>query len=285
MTIDIPRRLANTCKDKPENMVWLERLPTIVDQLAESWSLDIEPPYDSDEVSCAWVAPVKRADGSSAVLKIGLPHMEAEHEIQGLQYWNGDPTVILFQANVAQNAMLMEHCVPGTVLRSLPESQQDEVIAKLLRRLWRRPSKPHSFRSISQLKRSWSDEDILDPRKCLDSGLVRAGLQLFDELLDSTEQKVVLATDLHAGNVVRAQRHPWLVIDPKPFFGDPAYDATQHLFNCDKRLLTAPVETIGRFADLLDLPGDRIRKWLFARASIEAGDDWPGLMDIARLLQ
>ena len=26
---------------------------------------------------------------------------------------------------------------------------------------------------------------------------------------------------------------PWLVIDPKPFVGDPAYDATQHLFNCE----------------------------------------------------
>jgi len=42
---------------------------------------------------------------------------------------------------------------------------------------------------------------------------------------------VLLATDLHAGNVLRAQREPWLVIDPKPFLGDPAYDATQHLFN------------------------------------------------------
>ena len=39
-------------------------------------------------------------------------------------------------------------------------------------------------------------------------------------------------TDLHAGNVVRAEREPWLVIDPKPFVGDPAYDATQHLLNC-----------------------------------------------------
>jgi len=27
----------------------------------------------------------------------------------------------------------------------------------------------------------------------------------------------------------------WLVIDRKPFVGDPAYDATQYLFNCDER--------------------------------------------------
>jgi len=39
---------------------------------------------------------------------------------------------------------------------------------------------------------------------------------------------MLLATDLHAGNVLPAAREPWLVIDPKPFTGDPAYDATQH---------------------------------------------------------
>ena len=38
--------------------------------------------------------------------------------------------------------------------------------------------------------------------------------------------EVVLATDLHAGNVLQAERQPWLVIDPKPFVGDPAFDAT-----------------------------------------------------------
>jgi streptomycin 6-kinase len=36
----------------------------------------------------------------------------------------------------------------------------------------------------------------------------------------------MLATDLHAGNVLRAQREPWLVIDSKPFVGDRACDAT-----------------------------------------------------------
>ena len=29
-----------------------------------------------------------------------------------------------------------------------------------------------------------------------------------------------------AGNILRAQREPWLAIDPKPFVGDPPDDAT-----------------------------------------------------------
>lgn len=85
---------------------------------------------------------------------------------------------------------------------------------------------------------------------------------------------MLLATDLHAGNVLRSEREPWLVIDPKPFLGDPAYDATQHLFNCDARLRSDPDGMIGRFADLLEVDCDRVRLWTFARAAAEPRDDW-----------
>jgi streptomycin 6-kinase len=37
------------------------------------------------------------------------------------------------------------------------------------------------------------------------------------------DMAVVISTDLHAGNVLGAEREPWLAIDPKPFVGDPAY--------------------------------------------------------------
>jgi len=95
-----------------------------------------------------------------------------------------------------------------------------------------------------------------------------------------------LPTDLHAGNVLRARREPWLVIDPKPFVGDPAYDATQHLRNCDVRLYSDPDETIRHFADLLGMDGDRIRLWMFARAAAEPRDNWndDALMTLARAI-
>jgi streptomycin 6-kinase len=40
---------------------------------------------------------------------------------------------------------------------------------------------------------------------------------------------VLLCTDLHADNILAALRAPWLVIDPKPYAGDPAYDVRQHM--------------------------------------------------------
>lgn len=65
------------------------------------------------------------------------------------------------------------------------------------------------------------------------------------------------------------------MIDPKPFVGDRAYDATQHLLNCRERVTLHPRDTIARFADLLGVDAERVRLWLFARAAAEPRDDWP----------
>ena len=106
------------------------------------------------------------------------------------------------------------------------------------------------------------------------AALVRAGLELFTELPATAERTVVLFTDLHAGNVLRAERAPWLAIDPKPFVGDPAYDATQHLFNCLGRMQRDPLATIASFADRLGLSRERVRLWTFARAAAEPRGRW-----------
>jgi streptomycin 6-kinase len=64
------------------------------------------------------------------------------------------------------------------------------------------------------------------------------------------------------------------VIDPKPFVGDRAFDATQHLLNCRSRLRTDTKDTIRRYADLLEVDFERARLWLFARLAAEPRDDW-----------
>jgi len=286
MAWNIPRQLAASCRKTPERTAWLDRLPGALSDLQRRWSLTLGAPFEGDDVSCSWVAPAALADGTPAVLKLGMPHMEGAHELQGLRFWDGDPTVRLLNADEDLNAMLLERCQPGTTLRVLPEVEQDVVIAKLLGRLWRPPSAPHPFRPLSTLTESWSSETLASSRQWTDGGLVREGLRLFQELPRTASMEVLLATDLHAGNVLRAQREPWLAIDPKPFAGDPAYDATQHLFNCTGRLLSDPHGTMHRLADLLGLARERVRLWTFARAAAEPRDDWSGgdRMAIARAI-
>ena len=67
------------------------------------------------------------------------------------------------------------------------------------------------------------------------------GATLFRSLPSTASDERLLCTDLHAENVLAAQREPWLVIDPKPFVGDPTYDALQHHLNCQDRLVSDPV--------------------------------------------
>ncbi len=281
--VNVPGQLATCCRRTPERTAWLDRLLRTVRDVERRWSLKVGSPFEN--ASCAWVAPVALARGTSGVLKIGMPHMEGEHEIQGLRFWNGDPAVRLLEADDQLGAMLLERCEPGTPLRALPDCEQDVVIAALLRRLWRSPPVPHPFRPLSVMTAHWIRETLPDIDRWPDKGLVREGLQLFEQLPRTASLEVLLATDLHAGNVLRSQREPWLVIDPKPFIGDPAYDATQHLFNCRERLRSDADGTIRRISDLLGVDSERVRLWTFARLAAEPRDDWEnGSMALARAI-
>ncbi|HLV11922.1 MAG TPA: aminoglycoside phosphotransferase family protein, partial [Trueperaceae bacterium] len=190
-----------------------------------------------------------------------------------LRFWDGDPTVRLLAHDEASGAMLLERCRPGHDLNVLPEEERDVVLARLVPRLWRRPPEGHGFRHLSEMISHWTAETLAGEERWPDAALVREGLAAWAELSRPAAGDVLLGTDVHAGNVLAAEREPWLVIDPKPFVGDPAYDATQHLFDARDRLAADPVGFVRRYAALLGLPEGRVRAWAFARFAAEHRDD------------
>jgi streptomycin 6-kinase len=234
------------------------------------------------------VAPVG-GDGRELVLKVGWWHTEAAHEADGLRLWNGDGAVLLHGQHVAGNtsALLLERCAPGSLLAEvLPEPEQDVVVAGLLRRLWREPPDGHPFRPLQLMCDEWAtefEEKLAAAPGAVDPGLARAAMELFRGLPSTASRAVVLCTDLHAENILAAEREPWLVIDPKPYVGDPAYDPLQHMLNCSERLARDPHGFVRRMADLLDLDADRLTRWLFARC-VQESIDAPDLRDVAALL-
>ena len=200
--------------------------------------------------------------------------MEGDHEIAALRFLDGDPTVRILEWDEWSNAMLLEQCIPGTSLRDTFQPEQDVVIAGLLKRFWRTVDDPHRFRPLSEMTTHWIKESLKTKSMWYDSVLVNEGLFLLENLSASNVSNVLLATDLHAGNVLRAEREPWLVIDPKPFIGDRAFDATQHLLNCRSRLRLEPDATMRRMADLCEVDYDRLRLWTFARLAAEPRSNW-----------
>jgi streptomycin 6-kinase len=282
----LPRNLVDAAQ-REGRAGWLATLPATVSGVAEAWSLRMEAPFQPGGRT-AWVAPVRDSAGAERVLKLAWLHPEALHEADGLAVWAGNGTVLLHAVGHFREttALLLERCRPGTPLAALPQPEQDIVVAALLRRLWSAPV-TGPFRPLQQMCDTWAEEfitrlatepDVVDP------GLAREGIALFRALPGSADRQVLLATDLHAGNVLAAQREPWLVIDPKPYLGDPAYDALQHLLNCAERLAADPSGLAGRMAGLLGLDALRLRRWLFARC-VQQSPDRPSLADVARRLR
>jgi streptomycin 6-kinase len=283
IALRLPSRLAECVASTtdPARQHWVERLPAVIAQIAGQWELELGDPFEPGG-ACAWVAPARTASGERLVLKVGWVHSEATHEPAGLRFWDGNGTVRLHACELLGDcaAMLLERCEPGTMLADLPEPGQDEILCTLLQRLWREQPAGHDFPSLAEMCERWVREyEAKTDRPPLDPGIERAGIELFRTLPASAERQVLLATDLHAQNVLAAEREPWLAIDPKPHVGDPAFDPLQHMINCE-RVVTDPAGLARRHADLLGLDPERLRLWLFARC-VQGSPEWPELADVA----
>lgn len=285
MPVPLPRNLVDAAVSQGRD-TWLTTVDTTVQVMQQRWSLGLGSPFQPGGQT-AWVAPAGRDGVLDKVLKVAWRHPEAEHEGDGLREWDGDGAVRLHAIEAYDDettVLLLERCVPGTELSDRAEREQDTIVAGLLRRLWREPAPGHPYRALQQMCDWWADEFEQKAARAavqIDPGLAREGMALFRSLPATAPRTVMLCTDLHAGNVLAAEREPWLVIDPKPYVGDPTYDPLQHMLNCDQRLQSSPRDLAHRMADLLDLDRDRLLRWLFARC-VQESPDRPELIQVAR---
>ena len=292
MPFTVPQYLAQTARRDHDVRAWITGLPQLVAGLADRWSLRVGEPFQPGG-QCSWTAPVTGPAGAGLVLKVGFrfPGGEERDEAAGLRIWDGNGAVRLHGGTETGSAyaLLIERCRPGTPLgQALPEPEQDRVVAGLLRRLWAQPHAAYPFRPLAQMCAAWAGEfereyAATSPADRIDPGLARAGIALFRELPQTAGSRVLLCTDLHGENVLAAQRAPWLVIDPKPYVGDPAYDVLQHMLNCEDRLAADPAALAARMAGLAGLDGGRVRQWLFAR-SVQESIGWPLIREVATRL-
>jgi streptomycin 6-kinase len=283
---EIPDNLRASSACGSPASAWVSDLPSLVADLAQRWSLTVGGPFQPGGTA-SWVAPASNPDGDELVLKVGWLHYEALHEAEGLRAWGGDGAVRLYRAERfgQTSALLLERCRPGTMLsQALPPLERDEVVARLLPRLWITPPAGHPFRLLQTMADAWAAEYQAARFVVPDPGLARAGLELWLGLPATATREVLLCTDLHPDNVLAARREPWLIIDPKPYVGDPAYEPIQHMLNFPDRLIAGPGAFADRMAGLLEVDAGRVRQYLFARCVLEAADSpelWSVVRDLA----
>lgn len=272
-----------------EMQSWAAALPDRVSDLSRRWQVEVYEPFQPGG-NGSWVAPARDVRGRDAVLKVGWTHTEARDEAEGLTFFGGEGAVHVYayEHDGPTTAILLERCRPGHELRNQPEVKQHEVITDLLLRLWQVPLLlDHPFRPLTLMCDEWADQSAARHEATpgvLDPGMIRAGLQLFRTLPRTATTSALLCTDLHAGNVLAGTRRPWLLIDPKPYVGDPHYDVLQHLLNCADTLQDDPCALLGRVAELAGLDADRVHQWLFARC-VQESPRWPALAAVAQRLR
>ena len=177
----------------------------------------------------ALVVPVRLSDGSTAVLKVSWPHVEAEHEHLALQRWAGHGAVRLLAANPGRWTMLLERLDGGHDLQDVPIDEACQVIGELLRQL-DHPALPQLSRlseEAAHLTESLDAAPPTIPRRFVE----KTRAVLTDLVTDDAIDSRMVHTDLHYWNVLAADRQPWLAIDPKPLAADPAFAVTPALWN------------------------------------------------------
>lgn len=258
---------------------WAARLPELLDECTERWSLRLLPPY---HLSYNYVAPAIRTDGSEVVLKAGVPNNELTCEVEALRWFDGQGVVRLLEAIPEQGIMLLERVRPGVPLlsqtdRSLAaDDRATRILAGMMRRIYRPITGPHPFHTLD----CWTS-GLSRIRTVFDGGtgpfpedLVDRAERLFIELIASAGEAVLLHADLHHENVLTAEREPWLVIDPKGVVGDRAYEVIGLMHNAlppdpaDYEKFLARRTSI--LAEELEFDRQRLLQWSVAHTVLSA---------------
>jgi len=218
------------------------------------------------------VLPVRRGDGSAAVLKLPTLDEENRNEAEALRQYAGDGAVRLYDADPGSGALLLERLRPGTPLTDHPDQAEAiDIICGLLRRLRRPPARLHPFPMVRELALRWAEElPALHARHGQRSWspLVEEAAARARALATPDGDELLVNRDAHLGNVLAAQREPWLLIDPKPLVGERAFDAGWLLLE-----LLGPAGTpaparglIARLSHGLGADPGRVRDWALVRA-------------------
>ncbi|MFK4790883.1 aminoglycoside phosphotransferase family protein [Microbacterium sp. ZW T5_56] len=248
---------------------WAAGLSATTHDLLEAWELRPDGTVLSGEAGV--VVPVRRADDSPAALKIQPPRTETTAAILGLTRWDGRGSVQLLDSDADRGAMLLERLHADRSLESAPEDESIRIVGSLLLRLHSAPA-PTGLPQVGAVV----DEMTANVPGALrlltqdDRSRVDRWLQVMAEVRPEPGDRL-LHWDLHHGNVLAADREPWLAIDPEPLVGDPGFDLWPALdsgWSADETVTDAGRIVRRRFDVLTEMLGlDRARAaaWTTAR--------------------
>ncbi|MET8702171.1 aminoglycoside phosphotransferase family protein [Kitasatospora sp. NPDC004723] len=258
-----------------EGRDWVDRLPALASELADRWEL--RPDGAPAHGVVGLVLPVRRVDGTGAVLKLQYVDEETAGEPLALRAWGGRGAVRLLDHDPATGSMLLERLDPERSLLDVPDDlAATAVIAELLAELTICQA-PSGVRRLAEV----ADAMLAGVPEARGRLAEEADRRLLADLAAALREvrpepgDRLLHWDLHYGNVLAPSapgaRARWLAIDPKPLAGDPGFELLPALGNRWSDLAATgdlPRALRRRFdlmTDRLALDRDRAVRWTLAR--------------------
>lgn len=243
---------------------WLEHLPEMILEIARKYNLEGLSVYD--HLSFNYVATGYQ-HGQAIILKMGPNSTALLNEAACLNAFVGKGAAVVLAAD--ENMIITECAVPGITLKDcFPEYDfaATTVFCEYANKLHtaKIPAE-HDFHHVRHLLKIL-DQDLAIPRQVLSNAKTLA-----DALLRSTVKEVLLHGDLHHDNILQNAQE-WIVIDPKGFVGDCAFEPAAYLCNPIPELLQQKnvKQIINRrvklCAEKLGLPQKRILDWLYVKS-------------------
>ncbi|WP_416983184.1 aminoglycoside phosphotransferase family protein [Streptomyces sp. T028] len=247
---------------------WVAGLASLVRELVEAWGCAVDGDVTHGGVGI--VVPVVAPGHGAAVLKVSFPHPGNVHEPDAFAAWGGRGAVRLLARDDGRFAMLLERVRSS----SLAEVEDIDEVAVVAGRVSRRlaVAAPGGLPRLRDMAGEWEQQLLVDAgelRHSLPAATLDAALATVREL-GADQPGLLVHGDLHARNILRADREPWLAVDPKGWVGDPAYDAGTLLKALSLRLLAlddphdvreAAHRILDLFADAAGLDRERVGRW------------------------
>ncbi|MET7278681.1 aminoglycoside phosphotransferase family protein [Kribbella sp. NPDC005582] len=274
----IPAQLIESHGD--ESPEWLAGLPGQLDEYLARWELTRTGDFLNGAASL--IVPVVRRDGTDAMLKLQPWNDESAAEALALRTWSPDDVVAVLEDDPATSTLLLERLHPQT-LNAVPDHvEATRILAELMARLIQVPAPPE-VRTLADIAAEMvedaADLTLGDPAE---QRLVRRYADQLRELIPESGDRL-LHWDLHYDNVMASDRQPWLVIDPKPLAGDPAFELFPVLHNrWDDLLATGNLDQAirDRFDLMLEITGiDRDRALAWTAGRILQNTIWSAELD------
>ncbi len=211
------------------NAAWLDKLPSVVESLVQDWSLTIGGTFRGGHA--AFVVEATLADGTAAVLKVGVPGTRRElgFEATVLRLADGDGCARLLRDDLDRDALLLER-LGAAMYDVVPDpAARHDMLCDAAARLWR-PVNPDvdlptgadkAIEYANLLPRLWEEAGRACSRATVEDAL--ACMERRRRAHDD-RSAVLVHGDVHDMNALQAADGTFKLVDPGGLRAEPACD-------------------------------------------------------------